>query len=85
MTDCRRDVAGGGGGGGGGRSVGKDCGGGSGAGEWTVRVVVVEEFVLLAGSIVKENSRMFAQNSVTAKQTMANQISFFLFRYYWQK
>jgi len=33
MTDCRRDVAGGGGGGGGGRSVGKDCGGGSGAGE----------------------------------------------------
>jgi len=40
-------------------------------------VVVVEELVLPAGSIVKEKSRMFAQNSVTAKQTMANQIYFF--------
>jgi len=57
--------------------VGEGYGGGSGAGERTVRVVVVKELVLPGGSIVKEKSRMFAQNSVTAKQTMANQIYFF--------
>lgn len=36
---------------------------------------MVEELVL--PGIVKEKSRMFTQKSVTAKQTMANQISFF--------
>lgn len=69
MTDCRRDVAG----------VGGGCGGSSdGGGGWKGWVVEVEELVLPGGSVVKENSRMFAKNSMTAKQTIENQIYFFI-------
>jgi len=38
---------------------------------------MVEELVLPGGSIVKEKSKMFTENSATVKQTMVNQIYFF--------